>query len=99
MELLGAAVRSEEAPVSRALRLSSIDSAWLSGQYLRSRIHTARGQNALTLTLLSTQTSPTPSHPGLTRRAETDEGMVVAASDSQNNTSPNAAELPGFLSP
>ncbi len=24
--------------------------------------------------------------------------MVVAASDSQNNTSPNAAELPGFLS-
>lgn len=93
------AVCSEEAPVSRALGFSSIDSAWLSGQYLRSGIHTARGQNALTLTLLSTQTSPTPSHPGLNRRAETDEGMVVAASDSQNNTSPNAPELPGFLSP
>lgn len=98
--MLGAAVCSEEAPMSRALGLSSIDSAWLSGQYLRSRIHTARGQNALILTLRlqSTQSSPTPSRPGSAGRAEADEGMVVAASDSQNNTLQNAAELPGFLS-
>lgn len=96
--MLGAAVRSEEATMSRALGLSSIDSAWLSGQYLRSRIHTARGQNALTLALLSTQSSPAPPRPGSAGRAETDEVMVVAASDSENNTLPNSAELPGFLS-